>query len=159
MNITLTILLLLSTTQNQNDSVMISLQRTHCYGPCPVYSVTIWGNGRVEFIGYEFVNTIGKKTYSIASKSVDSLVQKIFAMNFFSLNDSYVDVRSLQKRPDGGVDTIITVVSDLPSKYIKVKIGKIEKSVHDYYAGPKTLDELEREIDRIAKTSQWIVKK
>jgi len=29
-----------------------------------------------------------------------------------------------KKRPDGGVDTIITVVSDLPSKYIKVKWEK-----------------------------------
>ena len=145
--------------QNQNDSVMISLQRTLCYGECPAYSVTIWGDGKVEFNGREFVNTIGLKTYTISRNSVDSLVREIFAIDFFSFNDSYITQRTLSHLPDGRVDTVITQVTDLPTQYVTVKIGTQKKTVEDYYGTPKAIRELENKIDSVAKTSQWVKRK
>jgi hypothetical protein len=153
MKIILAVMLLLPISlnaQNQNDSVMISLHRTLCYGGCPAYSVTIWGSGNVEFIG-----SIGKKTYSISSKSVDSLVQRILAIDFFSFDDSYTVKRTFIHRPDGGIDTSITMASDLPTQYVTVQLGNRKKTVEDYYGGPSGLYELEREIDVVARTSQW----
>jgi TonB family protein len=142
--------------QNQNDSVLISLDRTLCYGDCPAYTVSIRGSGKVKFYGYKYVSLIGIKTYFISTKSVDSLVQRILAMDFFSFNDSYTKKHILRQRPDGHVDTLTEEVTDLPTQYIIVKIGKHKKTVKDYYGAPEALEDLEKEIDIVAGTSRWI---
>ena len=40
-------------------TVTIQLERTGCYGTCPGYSVTIHGDGRVEYNGKSHVKEIG----------------------------------------------------------------------------------------------------
>ena len=41
--------------------VVITLERTACFGVCPVYKLTIYGDGRVLYDGIRFVRTEGPK--------------------------------------------------------------------------------------------------
>ena len=42
-------------------TVTIQLERSGCYGTCPVYTVTIHGDGRLEYNGKGHVKEIGAR--------------------------------------------------------------------------------------------------
>ena len=44
------------------NTVVITLERTTCFGVCPVYTLTIYGDGRVVYEGTRFVRTEGERT-------------------------------------------------------------------------------------------------
>src|SRR5262252_8625610 len=58
-------------------AVTISLERTHCYGNCPAYTVTIHGDGRVEYAGKEYV-----KVKEARSGQIDAAAIKVLASQF-----------------------------------------------------------------------------
>ena len=58
----------------------ISLERTACYGTCPVYKLTVYRSGRVEFQGTDHVRQKGSRRGKISSGDFDKLVKKIEAL-------------------------------------------------------------------------------
>ena len=81
---------------------------------CPVYSVTVYSTGDVEYIGREFVRVIGRQLYSIPKNSVAYLFHKAEEIGFFSLKAEYVKGKGLLKNKNGSFDTCTVSVSDLP---------------------------------------------
>jgi hypothetical protein len=62
--------------------VEISLEKTSCYGPCPVYAVYIYGDGTILYEGVENVRVIGERSnamhlYSNYPAEVIELVDEI----------------------------------------------------------------------------------
>ena len=161
-------------TIQQPDTDFITLTREECLGMCPVYSVTVYSTGDVEYIGREFVRVIGRQLYSIPKNSVAYLFHKAEEIGFFSLKAEYVKGKGLLKNKNGSFDTCTVSVSDLPAYYVMIKIGDRKKSVLDYFRGegrsaeeealmrkseaPKELHDFEDEIDRIAHTIDFIKK-
>ena len=125
--------------ENLTD-VEITLERTGCYGTCPVYSVTIHGDGTVIYEGNHFVRIEGVRTYTIPKESVEELVGMFYEINYFSLNDRY--------------DASVT---DLPTVITSITVGNETKKVSNYAnAGPPRLFELESKIDKITDSqSLW----
>lgn len=144
----------------RNDKLLISLQRTACYGSCPDYKVTIDGRGNVVFTTHPpldgddnavhrvFSLSTGVRvsgTYrTVVSKAdVASLLQKFIAADFFSLKDEY---RS--------------AITDNPTYILSIDTGNGSKTVVDYVgekAGmPPAVTALEDEVDRVAGTDRWI---
>lgn len=122
----------LSPPHNLTD-VEITLERTACYGPCPIYSVAIYGDGTVIYDGKQFVKIEGTRTYTIPKESVDEIVRMFYEINYFSLNDNY--------------DANVT---DLPTIITSIKIENQTKTVSNYgNAGPVRLQDLESKIDEI----------
>ena len=52
----------------------IGLQRTSCYGPCPIYTVTIDARGMVTYEGERFVRVVGRQTSQIGTSTVATLL-------------------------------------------------------------------------------------
>src|SRR4051812_48338248 len=52
---------------------MISMERTPCYGTCPVYTILVSGDGAVSFDGRTHVLKTGKATARISGDLVASL--------------------------------------------------------------------------------------
>jgi hypothetical protein len=129
------------------DKAEISLERTICFGSCPVYTVNITGAGDVTYQGKQFVKVTGRKRYKIDQSEVRGLIEKFYSSNFFSLKGSYV------QKIEG---EYITSVTDLPSVTTIIKLGGKTKKVYDYAFAPKRLVELEKEIDKVARTDQWM---
>lgn len=120
----------LFTPANLTD-VEIKLEKTACYGPCPVYSVIIYGDGTVLYDGIQHVDNIGKSTHQIPKESVDDAVKLIYELNYFSLKDRY----EANWTDDS---TVIT----------SVKINNDEKTVTNYgHYGPDRLHKIEKKID------------
>ena len=125
--------------ENLTD-VEITLERTACYGTCPIYTISISGDGSVTYRGEQFVKTIGVQKYNISSGDVEELVALIYQKSFFSLRDRYE-----------------IGATDMPTVITTVRVGDQIKSVENYgRAGPAQLHEIEQKIDELSNSeSLW----
>jgi hypothetical protein len=124
------------------QSVVIRLERGPCYGTCPVYGATLYGDGTVRYDGKDHVRVKGSQTAVIAPEAVKSLVEEIERSGFFSLNDAYTEVS----------------ITDAPSAVLYVATDEKKKQVRHYqgdFKAPKILQVLENRIDELAGTGRW----
>ena len=68
-------------------AVVIRMERTHCYGSCPAYALTIHGDGRVEYVSKENKEAAPPKQAAIAPGALKALVAEFAHAKFFSLPD------------------------------------------------------------------------
>lgn len=138
----------------------ITLQRSACFGECPDYSVTIFGDGRVSFAtrplpvdevaevhrDYSYspgVLVQGRHEDRVAPAVVAALVEQFRAARFFTLKSSYR-----------------AMITDNPTYVLTLDTGNGAKTVVDYVgqkAGmPKAVSDLEKAVDRAAGTDRWV---
>ena len=125
-----------------------TLERTPCFGTCPVYQVSIFRNGAVRFVGTRHVTHQGVATDSISPGAVDSLAAELDAAGYFGFADDYV----LDAPACGLYATDSpTVTTSLTTK------GRTKRVRHDYgcSGAPPELHRLEQRIDEVAGTSRW----
>ena len=132
------------------DSVtpVVTLERTPCFGTCPVYQVSIFKNGTVRFMGKQHVAQQGAATASISSEAVDSLAGELEAGGYFGFADDYV----LDARACG------LYATDSPTVTTSLTVnGRSKRIRHDYgcSGAPPELRRLEQRIDEVAGTSRW----
>jgi len=121
-----------------SDSVQ--LERTNCFGPCPVYSVQIRADGQVIWNGKGSVLVVGHDTATIKPSDARALIEKFRTADFWGLCSSYAAMVS-----DGS--TVITTLH----------LGDQERRVSNYFdTAPSWLQPLENEIDTAADTHRWI---
>jgi hypothetical protein len=129
------------------SDLVVSLERTACFGTCPVYQLTIYGDGRVVYDGKAFVAVQGQRTAQISPEQVQQLVKAIEAARFFSLSEKYT------------VDA-----TDLPGAWTSVTLNGQSKRIWRYGStgnpeldnAPPALTQLEQAIDAIANSQQWV---
>jgi hypothetical protein len=125
------------------SGVIITLERTMCFGKCPVYTLTIHGDGTVDYEGKKHVGVMGRQKARMSEDKVSQLIDEFVRINYFSLQDSYT------KRG----------MTDMPSAITSIKIGGREKTVR-HYSGDRTappeLKELEKKIDEIVGSAKWV---
>lgn len=134
-------LIVTPTTEGTLAGVTITLERTACFGTCPVYKLTITGNGTVVYEGHDFVQVKGVQTSSIGTAQVQDLVDAFEQADFLTLTD-YTEQK----------------VTDLPSAITSITIGGQTKTVNHYYgddSAPQQLTDLESKIDEIVNSKQW----
>ena len=121
------------------EDVEISLERTVCFGFCPDYTVTVFGDGTVVYEGRNYVAVEGEQRGQISQEQVRELVDEFYKARFFSMTDRYEQS-----------------VTDLPSQTTSITIDGETKTVYRYGFGPTRLAELEDKIDEIAQTEKWV---
>lgn len=124
------------------NNVMITLQRGPCMGICPVYTVTIYGNGTVLYEGLANVNMTGMRNNSISESQVRQLLSAFKTIDYFSLNETKIASH---------------VVYDAPMCTTSLLVnGKTKTILHYESAEPAVLTDLENIIDTAVNSSQWI---
>ncbi len=127
---------------------VITLERTPCFGTCPVYTVSLTGSGALRFVGKNHVSKEGEASAEIPAASVDSLVRELEVGGYFDFADDYV-----MNSPACG-----QYATDSPTVITSVTAGGRSKTIrHDYgcFAAPAELARLERRIDEVAGTARW----
>ena len=114
---------------------------------CPVYEVSIFTDGTVQWNGNQFVGTIGTATARLPKAQVEDLIRVMSASGLQSLNSSYRN----RIHPDGAMES----VSDLPTTYLTFTHDSVTKTVEDYWFAPDKLHELERLVDRVSNSHRW----
>jgi len=125
------------------DSLRIRLERTACYGWCPVYSIEIAGDGTVNWFGERYVEAKGGRSAKIPVEKVRALYDAFARADFFWTFDQY-------QAP----------ITDLPTQIISISFDDHSKSIEDYAGShvgmPKAIDALEEAIDEAAGAAVWI---
>jgi hypothetical protein len=125
---------------SNTSNVLITLERTACSGACPVYKLTIHGDGKVEYEGQNFVKITGSQTMTLGAGQIGSLIEAFEGLGYFAFEDEYKD-----SAPD--LATTITSIS----------LDGYSKRVVDYgNVAPKELKSLEDIIDLEVRTDKWI---
>ena len=123
---------------------LITLERAPCFGTCPVYTLSIHGDGTVEYNGLDFVEVTGPQTATIDPAAVQALGDAMAEAGYFDWQDAYLDYQ----------------VTDLPYATSSVTLSDgTTKRIEHYYgdsSAPEALTELETLIDETANTQQWI---
>jgi ankyrin repeat protein len=125
------------------ESVHLRLDRGQCLGVCPVYTVDIGGDGQVIYRGADFVDVPGEHHYSVPSEDIAKLVQKLRTSELWSLRPQYV-----------------ARITDAPRFILTMRIGTAQRQIVDYVGEqvgmPVAVADFEGELDRVARTEQWI---
>jgi hypothetical protein len=119
------------------------LERLGWNGIWPTYSVEISSDGKVVYTGEHSVNVIGKRVYSIPKDSTKLLFEYINQIRFFSFSNDYVQSDSSR-------------MNRCPIQFVTVNLNDRTKRVRNAKWGPEELEELERMIDRVGKTSTFV---
>lgn len=127
---------------------MVTLERTACLGTCPVYTVSIDALGNVVYEGKRYVRVTGKQTARISASRIAEILERAERLRFFDLENQYLEA----DYPDGSKGT----VTDLPTTIITLTHAGRSKRIVDYYGAPAGLTDLERLVDEVAGTRQWV---
>ena len=80
-----------ATVSPDNSTVVITYQRTPCFGQCPTYTYTINGATKVAtFKGDQHTEKIGTYTKPVTDAELTQLVAEFEKAKFNSLNDKYL---------------------------------------------------------------------
>jgi hypothetical protein len=102
----------------------INLSRGVCYGPCPIYQVTLRSNGTARWHGEAFVEREGKWVATLDPAVWPVLEVLIEAVGFFEWADEYtrevtdVPEYRLSVRRDGTTKTVLQYGTDEPSGFV-----------------------------------------
>lgn len=125
-------------------SWQLVMERTPCYGTCPIYTVTIDARtGEVDFKGRRFVELEGHYRKTISEAQLRKLWQQLNDSNFWEMKPKYDDPR----------------VSDVPNRIIQFRnlepgTDKPEQKVVGRYQTPQAFDDLAHLIDQIARDTE-----
>jgi hypothetical protein len=134
--------------QSATSAPAITLERTACFGGCPVYTISVSPSGEVRFEGRAHVRKLGAATGRVPRERVDSLLSELERDGYFTFAERYTS-------PEPACGRYAT---DSPSAITSVTLrGRTKRVTHDYGCGgaPGALVVLERRIDEALNSSQW----
>jgi hypothetical protein len=127
-------------------SSTIRLERIRCFGNCPAYSVTIHGDGRLEYEGKEYVAEKGVRQGWVEAEEIKAVFTELANARFLTMTEEYGQSDCKRYCTDmAGATTEVTVK------------GVAHRVKHDYGCGaaPKALFSVESAIDKAAKIERW----
>jgi hypothetical protein len=131
---------------------VVSLDRSACFGTCPVYSVEIRADGNAVFAGAEHVKTPGRHNSKLSQSELALLSSALREVKLETMRDQYVTAE----------DGCVNLPTDHPSFSVSVKQSGTTKTVVFYTGchGPTVpsaaLFWLASTIDFVSKTSKLI---
>lgn len=132
--------------ESASSDTLIHMQRTACFGFCPVYELKITKNGNVTFIGKQHVKHTGQSESQLSEENLDQMFQKIKESHFWEIPAN----PECESR-----------MTDMPSVYLTIKMAGKRHHVNHYHGCrgfeyEKELTKLENAIDSLAGVEKWV---
>ncbi len=136
------------TTLSDSDlkTVTIKLERTRCYGSCPAYTVTIHGDGNVEYEGKKFVSVIETREGHVELDKIKALLAEFGKADYWNFPTQYVQ------------ENCTRYCTDMPTAITELSVKGMKQSVKHYYGcggAPQSLFDLESAIDKTSGVERW----
>jgi hypothetical protein len=78
--------------KTMDRDIEITLERGMCFGTCPVYSVSLFGNGPVLWKGEKYVAVMGNVTAHMVPHAIGHLYDQLITSGFLDLEDNYASL-------------------------------------------------------------------
>jgi hypothetical protein len=125
--------------QESHGITEIGLRRSPCFGKCPVYRVTLYDDGHLEYVGERYVERLGHHTGRINPEDFHALATFIREADFMALEDRYA-----------------TPLTCKATVYTMVVMDGVRKEVSNYGGGgPPVLETVEARIDSLLLAAGW----
>nr|HEX4317125.1 DUF6438 domain-containing protein [Kofleriaceae bacterium] len=124
-------------------ALLASLERTACFGSCPIYKISVFRDGAIEWEGTQYVKILGKAVGRATPAQLQQLRAAFAKAGYSMMRASYEQA----------------MVTDQPTMVVAFADGPSVKTVKHYGGdsnAPPSLYELETSIDTILNTEQWI---
>ncbi len=126
----------------KDPDTVFHLEKTACYGDCPVYTATILADGKAYFHGKRNVDKKGFYKAELTKDQVSRIDRKILGADFFEFEDRYpIDEDK--------------IVLDLPWVYVFSEYQNKRKRIAINSAAPEALTQLVDDIDEAISNLQW----
>lgn len=125
--------------------IIATLERTECFGTCPVYRVTVRADGSVEWLGQGHVAKPGVATAKLSNATLAAL-RKLFT------DAKYFDLKG---------DADCHEMTDQPSVITSYDDGTNKRTIRHYLGcsrAPSGLSALEERFDALV-TTEWVGKR
>jgi hypothetical protein len=126
----------------------VSLERTPCFGSCPVYRISASPGGVVSYVGKAHVRHVGTATAQIERKQLDQLLLELERAGYFTFAERYASSEATCRRYS----------TDSPSAISSATFrGRTKRIEHDYgcVGVPGALTVLEKRIDEVLGSTRW----
>lgn len=121
------------------DTVLFaSISRGACFGRCPIYKIHVYGSGRAEYHGINFVDSIGVFTTQLETSLLGDMEKAALELGLDKMKDVY----------DSGV-------SDLPTTYIGITMNGEHKRIKARHGYPKELKDYATYFDSLFEEVKW----
>jgi len=122
-----------------SDSLLISYERSPCFGRCPVFKIKVYESGFTTYQGVNFVEYMGYFYTRIDAEKLQQIHAAITRSDFFNLEDRYDNEK----------------ITDLPSRIYQVDAMGMNKRIIARYEAPEALNTLGQEMEAIFKGIPW----
>ena len=68
-----------------NDQIVVSITAGSCNGPCPSYSLQVYGDGRFNYVGHSNVEHIGSFSSTTTRKKINLILEYANDLNYSSI--------------------------------------------------------------------------
>jgi uncharacterized protein DUF6438 len=126
------------------QDVVITVERTMCFGFCPAYRLSIYGNGKAVYEGRYYVRVEGARTTYIPKRKVRELVAEFQRIGFYDFDDQY-----------------IIAATDFPSVLVSIDLEGRSKTIDMYGAeaiAPEEIANLIKQIEEAVNVARWVGK-
>jgi hypothetical protein len=120
------------------QDTMVEISKTACFGRCPVYTFTLYGDGTASFHGKRFVEPEGKHTRTYAADTVNAVFNELIKADLYQYEEEYTEE-----------------VTDLPTTYLSFQHEGKEKKIKMYFGFPDELKEIAARLEEVALSEGW----
>ncbi len=120
------------------DSLFVYLERTPCYGQCPMYKFKIYNSGYALYEGKRFVEKLGLYETRLTAAVLQEIKTKVNDINYFGFRDQYPKT-----------------ASDFPSVKTAIILDGKRKEIMDGTGAPSALKEFEAYLDSVKDGAVW----
>jgi Domain of unknown function (DUF6438) len=127
-------------------TVTVRLERIGCYGTCPAYTVTVHGDGRVEYDGKDHVAEKGTREGRIETDAIKALIMDFAKAKFLALPEEYMQANCSR------------YCTDMSTAATELSVRGVTHHVKHYYGCggvPKALFDPESAIDKSTNVERW----
>jgi hypothetical protein len=149
-----------SVAASSRADTLLTLDRSTCLGPCPSYTLTVFGSGRVVYNGRDYVEVTDTVRTQISDAKVERLAEAFRAADYFDYQRSY----------GRGDEACAVWMPDFPTVRTSFRGGERRQRVQHYHGcyARRTeggdlkradrlvqLAALEDSVDAIVGTARW----
>lgn len=119
--------------------LLVEMSKTACFGKCPVYTVKVFDNGRVEYHGVMHTERLGVYSKTLDEATFGQLVDSLTRTNLSQYKEIYT-----------------SGATDLPMTSITQHFRDSTKTVKGDFDRPAPVKALEKQLKMVATTGDWI---
>jgi hypothetical protein len=115
--------------EGTDANLIAKINRTPCYGKCPVFTIELFNNGIVKYHGVAYVDKKGNFTAKASAEFIKTIQDKALSIKYLALENKY---------PIAPV-----AIADLPVTTTYIRLGNVGKQIIDNFDAPRELIDFE----------------